>query len=400
MAWLHKNKNGQWRLLDRRNGKIVTLLKRLGAHKGLAESAKVRLGEAMNMGFTFDPPTAMPAVEAFIKARKEGKEFDGYSRRLPIEEMCDLYLRIHGPDLKGGVSHDYRSAYYGLQKRLEQIKRSCLAGKCADEITKFDVRDFISQFNTVGTKMRWIAVLGHMFRYMEVLNEDDPKRIKGPVRLPKYNPVTKWRATMKPQDKREDPDTRVLTRQEWAQFSQYLTPRCKAICEVALARLLRKSDIRRICHASIENGHIVGIQQKTGSRFSVPVMGNQSVRYDFTNFVREFKQAQVAAGLDYPSDHKLHFSFKDLRRTGATWYYNKTKDLRRVQKMLGHAKLSTTERYLHISEVDLAEAARTMDEMVLPKQGSDLQSSRKVANAQTPTIPPETIDTMDYMEFK
>ncbi len=92
-------------------------------------------------------------------------------------------------------------------------------------------------------------------------------------------------------------------------------------------------------------------------------MSNQPTSYDFTNFKREFKAALVAAGMDYPVEHPLHFTVRDLRRTGATWAYHKTKDLRSIQKMLGHTKMSTTERYLNVSEENLHRIAQVVDEI-------------------------------------
>lgn len=59
----------------------------------------------------------------------------------------------------------------------------------------------------------------------------------------------------------------------------------------------------------------------------------------------------------------MHFSVRDLRRTGATWAYQKTKDLVGISKMLGHTKISTTIRYLNIDETDKNRIAQVVDEM-------------------------------------
>jgi integrase len=356
----------QYRLRDRINNKKQTIIKNVGSWKAIAEAAKVNYIKAVGMGFTFKPPITVAEIEGFLQAKAQGRENDT-SRRLPIEEMADLYLKLHGPSLKGGVSDDYRSPYNGLRYRMEQIKQGCWAGKYADEISKLNVRDFLSQFKTVGTRMRWISVLRHMFGFFEGLNEEGAPELGGPVRLPRFNPVSKWRKQMKPHEKLELPDKRVLSHQEWARLMQHASARIKPILEVALQRMLRLAEIRKITHASIVDGHIKGLQEKTGGEFSVPIIAGHSQKYDLTNFVREFRTAQERAGLLYPPEHPLHFSIKDLRRTGATWYYNKTKDLRRVQKMLGHKKLSMTERYLHISDVDLQEAADTMDALAAVK---------------------------------
>jgi integrase len=184
------------------------------------------------------------------------------------------------------------------------------------------------------------------------------------VRLPPYNPFSKYRKELNAAQKKELPDTRVLSQDEWTRFSQYLTPRAFAICDLALRRFLRMADIKAINATSVIDGQIRGIQAKTGFEYIVPVAGKlHPKRYDFTNFAEEFRKAKKKAGLDYPTDHPLHFSFKDLRRTGATWAYRKTKDLVGISEMLGHQDTSTTRRYLNIDNTDREAIARAVDEM-------------------------------------
>ncbi len=108
---------------------------------------------------------------------------------------------------------------------------------------------------------------------------------------------------------------------------------------------------------------IEGLQQKTGEKFTIPVLAHQPESYDFTNFEREFHTAQVEAGMEHATNHPMHFTVRDLRRTGATWAYQKTKDLVGISKMLGHTKISTTIRYLNIDDADKSRIAKAVDEM-------------------------------------
>lgn len=64
-----------------------------------------------------------------------------------------------------------------------------------------------------------------------------------------------------------------------------------------------------------------------------------------------------AAGLD-SSAYGTH----SMRRTKATLIYNRTKDLRAVQRLLSHTKLESTVRYLRI-EVDDARAISEQTEI-------------------------------------
>lgn len=50
-----------------------------------------------------------------------------------------------------------------------------------------------------------------------------------------------------------------------------------------------------------------------------------------------------------------------MRRTKATLVYRRTKDLRAVERLLGHAKLESTVRYFVIEVDDPLEIARQME---------------------------------------
>lgn len=58
-----------------------------------------------------------------------------------------------------------------------------------------------------------------------------------------------------------------------------------------------------------------------------------------------------------PADYGTH----PMRRTKATLVYRRTKDLRAVERLLGHAKLESTVRYFVIEVDDPLEIARQME---------------------------------------
>jgi site-specific recombinase XerD len=68
------------------------------------------------------------------------------------------------------------------------------------------------------------------------------------------------------------------------------------------------------------------------------------------------KRLAVKAGVDEADKVSPH----TLRHTSATDVFRATKDIRLTQKALGHAALSTTMVYTHITDSDLEQAGRTL----------------------------------------
>jgi integrase len=73
-------------------------------------------------------------------------------------------------------------------------------------------------------------------------------------------------------------------------------------------------------------------------------------------YARIVKKWIASIGLDVTS-----YGTHSMRRTKATWIYNKTKHLRAVQILLGHTKLESTVRYLGIEVDDALELSETID---------------------------------------
>jgi hypothetical protein len=75
--------------------------------------------------------------------------------------------------------------------------------------------------------------------------------------------------------------------------------------------------------------------------------------FDFTNFRKRWDAAVELVGLE-------DFQFRDLRRTGATWLYNKGMKLKAISKYLGHATIAMTERYIGVEADDAVMAGEVM----------------------------------------
>jgi integrase len=336
MAWLEKRK--KYRIRDWVDGKKVTVVPDVGIWKEIAQKRLTEYRE---------------------KHANGGKPFS--ARSLTMPRACDVFFAKHSPSLKPSTAYD-------MKCRLDVIKR-LWETKILDGITEYDVRDLLLRFKTTGTRLKYLRTLTTLFKLFIRNNKKEGKILDYMVNAPAENPASEWRREMEPHEKKELPKKRVLSPQEWHTFRPALTRRAGAICEIALGRFLRRGDIKQICRQNIRGDMIEGVQTKTGEPYIVPVLEKQPIKYDFTNFRKEFQQAQIKAGMNHQRDCPLHFTMRDLRRTGATWYYNETKDLVGVSKMLGHTNLQTTRRYLNIDETDLRAIARVMDGKVFKNSG-------------------------------
>ncbi len=78
--------------------------------------------------------------------------------------------------------------------------------------------------------------------------------------------------------------------------------------------------------------------------------------FDGTNRRRAFERGLEQAGI-------ADFCWHDLRHTHATWLRQSGAALEIVQRSLGHAAISTTERYAHVADPELREALRRLPEI-------------------------------------
>ena len=112
-------------------------------------------------------------------------------------------------------------------------------------------------------------------------------------------------------------------------------------------------------------------KQKTALNESVQpsdwVFANPKTGKPFVSIFRAWSTARLQAGLE---DVRVH----DLRHNFASQLVNAGRSLYEVQKLLGHADATTTQRYTHLSQERLLEAASSVR---LPEgnSGQDVLSS-------------------------
>jgi integrase len=92
------------------------------------------------------------------------------------------------------------------------------------------------------------------------------------------------------------------------------------------------------------------------SQYLFPSRTRRSSHITTRQYARRLHRWILYIGLN-PMDYGTH----SLRRTKATLIYRRTKNLRAVQLLLGHAKLESTVRYLGIEVEDALEMAERTD---------------------------------------
>jgi len=105
------------------------------------------------------------------------------------------------------------------------------------------------------------------------------------------------------------------------------------------------------------------------------------------------RRATARAGI------KSHVTSHLWRHTCATHMLQNGANLRHVQEMLGHAKLETTQRYLHLTILDLKRAhhrfhPREMDIARRHKEGQNADCEAENTTAKGSPAPPENRDSL------
>lgn len=94
----------------------------------------------------------------------------------------------------------------------------------------------------------------------------------------------------------------------------------------------------------------------SSARYLFPSRMHGSLHLSTRRYARIVESWVAGIGLD-PTSYGTH----SLRRTKATLIYRRTKNLRAVQLLLGHAKLDSTVRYLGIEIDDALEMSEQID---------------------------------------
>lgn len=122
--------------------------------------------------------------------------------------------------------------------------------------------------------------------------------------------------------------------------------------------------------------HLLILLDTLPSRGASPwLFPNPKTGKPYVHIYNAWNTARKKAGL---ADVRMH----DLRHSFASFLVNSGRSLYEVQKLLGHAHISTTERYAHLADATLASAANAAGNYVpmgdAPVRTIDITPKRKL----------------------
>jgi len=293
------------------------------------------------------------------------------ARRLPLDDAVDLYLD-HLKVERGLARHTLESYSRDLTRLMAFLDTRGRAD--VDDVTELDITDHLVQLAEAGlaprSRARALVAMRGLFRHLvgERWLEADPTALIDAPRTAKrlpgvLGPDAVARLIAQPPD---NPRGR----------------RDAAMIELAYASGLRVSELVGISLADVNlNAGFVRITGKGNKTRLVPLhavaierlrgvieertvrdpseravfltpRGRPMTRQAFWKLLRGYaRRAGVRLPTGDVSPHKLRHSF-------ATHLVEGGADLRAVQAMLGHADISTTEVYTHVSRARVLEQAR------------------------------------------
>lgn len=169
---------------------------------------------------------------------------------------------------------------------------------------------------------------------------------------------------------------RWLSKEEEERLLKLLPERISAFVEILIHTGMRRGELLALKPEQVDGDYARLWKTKTKRARSVPLTDRakelleKHLPFDdigISHLRWEWDKARAAMGLA----EDRHFCLHMLRHTAATRVLDTTGRLEVVQKVLGHSKIATTQRYAHLSDDTLLDAVRRTAQ----KHGSSLVSA-------------------------
>lgn len=314
---------------------------------------KELIGRASDPGIV-DSANAF-ALQKRVERRLGTLGIEKPKEQLLIEDACDLYFKLHASN---------RESKKGIKQFVRNLRyiRQAWAGRYVDTITYLDVESYRKSRKKQGVQESTInrehTVMTSLFNALRKWRKIG--QLAKHIALPEDNPGE----LVKRVDEFQFVRDRLLSDAEFENLYACADSRLRRIILAELNAPLRLEDLRQLNKRKINAklNEFKGIQTKTGEEYFIPITepmwdliktAPEDHILDFTGFENRWKRVTRRAGLK-------GLQFRDLRRTAATVLHDNGHPLKVVSKMLGHASVATTERYLGLRAENLQAAGKTL----------------------------------------
>lgn len=290
-------------------------------------------------------------------------------RRVPFNEIVELFI----------VNRPYwRTRFKGLQAYFDncffdEITFSRLEGYRSWAINNIKVKRFVG--NKLVNQPISQSTVNHHLRGLSALYKAVKRMVQVgdmvPVSIPEENPVTLVRNKQLCRggwyDERVSRRRRVLSSEEFQLFMDNATPKIQKACLLALNTALSRKDLFALTPNNLAEyaAQLEGIRSKVGHVYTIPANDNvkslfeMGEQLDDKNFRNEFEASRKR----FMEKGGKFFQWRDLRRTALQWIYNVTKDIVLCQTVAAHSDVSTTQRYLGITNADIQKAGQALQKI-------------------------------------
>jgi len=238
-------------------------------------------------------------------------------------------------------------------------------GKVPDEINEDDIKLFMSEKISDKASTSVILFLSAVrYAYLNILKKDPTFNIKRP--------------------KREKKIPAVLTKEEVRKMLESCeTKKSKLMLSLLYATGMRVSEITNLKVNDLQFEEKIGyIKQAKGKKdriFNIPnfleeglknyIVDNKKKDHDFVfsglnGKLTERTIQKIVQGVIKKTDIKKQVHPHTLRHSFATHLLEKGVDIRKIQELLGHSDLSTTQIYTHISSEELKKIQSPLDSLM------------------------------------
>ena len=355
-----------WWIRYRFNGRLIR--KAIGYDKRLAEESLMAIKGDI--------------VRGEHRLRKSG------DRRL-FKEMAAEYLEEKAG--KRSLKRDETS----LNSLMPEFQHKFL-----DDITRRDIEAYMKKrrerISGAGAN-RELSLLKHMFNIAiekGYLGENPAKGVKRSKEAP-------WRYRF------------LFSEEEIQRLAAAAGPHLRPILAVAFGTGLRKGDILALQWRDIdlEHGIITLTMQKTEDAIRIPmlpmvreVLERMRTQAKGSPYIFSFNGHKIGdiktafrAALRRSGLLEKGYRFHDIRRTFATMLYNRGVVLTKIQRLLGHKSVLTTERYLGVKFEETRQAIQALDQ---PLARALAEPAMSTLCAQSPDRPTEINLLSDTYESK